>query len=113
VLAHAGFEVHEAADGAEGLRLARSLRPDVVLLDLLLPHVDGWTIASQLKADPAMAQTRVIAFSATAYPKDRARALEVGCDAFLTKPADLRSLVALVRRALANEPTTRAPEAPR
>jgi two-component system, cell cycle response regulator DivK len=86
VLERAGFRVAEAATGSEGLRLATLLRPAVVLLDLIMPGLDGWELARQLNANPATARTSIIALTALATADDHDRALLAGCDAVLTKP---------------------------
>lgn len=86
VLERAGFRVAEAATGNEGLRLATALRPAAVLLDLIMPGLDGWELARQLHKNPATAGTAIIALTALAMPEDHDRALLAGCDAVLTKP---------------------------
>jgi two-component system, cell cycle response regulator DivK len=89
-LARRGYEVAVAADGAEGLALARAEpAPDVVLMDMSLPVMDGWAVTRRLKADPATRAIPVIALTAHAMAGDRERALEAGCDDFETKPIDL------------------------
>lgn len=91
-----GFEVAVAADGAEGLERARSLRPDLVLLDLSLPVLDGWTVARILKRDAATSSIPVVALTAHAMAGDRERALAAGCDDFATKPVDFEALLAVI-----------------
>jgi two-component system cell cycle response regulator DivK len=86
VLERAGFRVAEASTGNEGLRLATALRPAAVLLDLIMPGLDGWELARQLHKNPATAGAAVIALTALAMPEDHDRALLAGCDAVLTKP---------------------------
>jgi len=92
LLAH-GFRVTEAKDGAEALQKAEAFRPDVVLLDLALPKMDGWTVARRLKSEERYGRVPVLAMSALDYPEEVRRAYEAGCDAFLPKPFDLRRLV--------------------
>jgi CheY-like chemotaxis protein len=94
----AGYRVSEAADGPEALAKALRRRPDVVLLDLAIPKLDGWTVARTLKADPGLKSVPVVAFSAFDYPNERKRAEVAGCDAFLAKPCDPAKLVETVRR---------------
>ena len=89
-----GFEVVMAGDGDEGLEKARSLAPDLVLLDLGLPMLDGWTVARVLKAEVATSSIPVIALTAHAMTGDRERALAAGCDEFATKPVDFEALLA-------------------
>jgi two-component system cell cycle response regulator DivK len=83
------YEVIGAPDGREGMRRARADKPDLILLDLTLPEVDGWTLAHQLKTDPETQGIIVVALTAHALPGDRKRALDAGCDGYITKPIDL------------------------
>ena len=99
-LVGAGYRVSEAADGPEALGKALRRRPDIVLLDLAIPKVDGWTVARTLKADPGLAQVPVVAFSGFDYPSERSRAQAAGCDAFLAKPCSLPQLLEMIRRLL-------------
>jgi len=96
----AGFEVMAAPDGETALRLAAERRPTVILLDLVLPGLDGWTVATRLRADESLCDVPIVAFSASVYPKQRAHALAVGCVGFLEKPANPREIVNIVRRAM-------------
>lgn len=97
----AGYRVSEAADGSEALGKALRRRPDIVLLDLAIPKLDGWTVARALKADPGLANVPVVAFSAFDYPNERSRAQAAGCDAFLAKPCALDQLLEIIKRLLA------------
>lgn len=81
-------EVMTAADGAAGLEAATRLRPDLILMDLSLPVIDGWEAARRLKADPALCQIPVIALTAHAMQGDEAKARACGCDDYLAKPID-------------------------
>lgn len=101
ILEHSGFHVLEAKDGEQALRLARDLLPHLVLMDISIPIVDGYEATRILKADPATAFIPVIALTAHAMVGDRALAAEAGCDAYLSKPAEPRRVVAEVRRLLA------------
>jgi CheY-like chemotaxis protein len=91
------FELIIASDGATGLQMAERERPDLVLLDLSLPVVDGWEVARRLRASPSTKGLRVIALTAHAMRGDDRRALEAGCDAYLTKPLDEDLLLATIR----------------
>jgi CheY-like chemotaxis protein len=95
-----GFEVVVAHDGVEGLARAVSDRPDLVLMDMSLPVVDGWEATRRMKADPATASIPVIALTAHAMLGDRERALEAGCDDYDTKPIDIERLLAKIRALL-------------
>jgi two-component system, cell cycle response regulator DivK len=99
LLSH-GYRVSDAKDGAEALLKVEAYRPDMILLDLALPRMDGWSVARQLKSDDRFRDVPVIAMSALDYPDEVERARESGCDAFLPKPVDLRRLLPLVEEAI-------------
>jgi CheY-like chemotaxis protein len=88
-----GFDVIMAVNGQEGVELAASQTPDLILMDMSLPVLDGWDATRQLKADPATAGIPVIALTAHAMESDREKALAAGCDDFDTKPIDLPRLL--------------------
>lgn len=92
-LARRGFEVLLAVDGEEGIRMTREQSPDIVLLDMSLPVIDGLEAARQLKADPKTHDIPLLALTAHALTEDRERALAAGCDDFDTKPVDLVRLL--------------------
>ncbi len=94
------YTVAEARDGQEGLEKARVVRPNLILLDLALPKMDGWEVARRLKADPALKAIPIIALTAYAMEGDEARALEAGCDAYVAKPILPKDLRAMVRGVL-------------
>ena len=85
-LGRRGYRVEEAADGHEALDKALALSPDVILMDLSLPGIDGWELARILKGDGRTSAIPIIALTAHALHGEQARALEAGCDAFVTKP---------------------------
>ena len=87
-----GYEVMIARDGAAGLAMAQSALPSVILMDLDLPIVDGWEATRRLKASPDTRGIPVIAVSSYAMPEDRRRALDAGCNAFFSKPVDMKAL---------------------
>ncbi len=89
-----GFEMLLAEDGLIGVDQARQGKPDLILMDMSLPNLDGWDASRQLKADPATAAIPIIALTAHAMAEDREKALAAGCDEFETKPVDLASLLA-------------------
>ncbi|MGH7266347.1 MAG: response regulator [Candidatus Rokuibacteriota bacterium] len=81
-----GFEMHDARDGREAIERARAIRPDVIVMDLGLPGVDGWAATRRLKADPVTARIPVIALTAHSLDDSRKKAVAAGCDVFCTKP---------------------------
>ena len=97
-----GFEIETAVDGAEGVKKARTVAPDLILMDMSLPVIDGWEATRRLKADPTTRDIPVIALTAHAMASDREKALEAGCDAYETKPVELPSLLAAIEKLLAN-----------
>jgi CheY-like chemotaxis protein len=92
-LAKRGFEVVMAVDGAEGVSMARSAAPDLILMDMSLPVMDGWTATRELKADAATRGIPVIGLTAHAMAGDREKCLEAGCDEYDTKPVDFPRLL--------------------
>lgn len=92
VLLAMDYAVIEAVDGFEAVAKAAQEKPDLILMDLSLPYKDGWTAAREIKADPALRDIPIIALTAHAMIGDRERALEAGCDDYLSKPVDLREL---------------------
>lgn len=95
-----GFQVIEAGDGAQGLALARSEQPDLVLLDVMMAGMDGLTVASTMKAEPALAGIPVVMLSALGSPNDVSAGLDTGVQGYLVKPFSPRELLALVERLL-------------
>ncbi len=98
-----GFEVLIARDGASGVEIARSERPDLILMDLGLPVLDGWEAARLLKADPATCGIPLIALSAHAMSGDRTQALDAGCDEYDVKPVEWPRLLMKIRALLPSE----------
>ena len=88
-----GFQVVFAMDGQEGIDLARGERPDVILMDMSLPVIDGWEATRRLKADDATRSVPVIGLTAHAMSGDREKAIEAGCDDYDTKPVELDRLI--------------------
>ena len=95
-----GFEVLLAIDGAEGLAVARERLPDLILMDMSLPVVDGWEATRQLKSEDATRRIPIIALTAHAMSGDRQRAVEAGCDDFDTKPIELTRLLEKIAQCL-------------
>jgi two-component system cell cycle response regulator DivK len=96
-----GYMVDEAGTGQEALVLAHRHRPDLILMDLRLPDLDGLAVTRALKADAETKQIPVVALTAFAMEGDRERALQAGCDGYITKPIDTRDLPVALRRYLA------------
>jgi CheY-like chemotaxis protein len=92
-----GYAVEIAVDGGEGVRLARELAPDLILMDMSLPVLDGWEATRQVKADPATQHIPVIALTAHAMSGDEDKARAAGCDDFDTKPVELERLLGKIR----------------
>ncbi len=88
-----GFEVVMAVDGQAGIDMASSTNPDIILMDLSLPVIDGWEATRQIKANPATQSTPIIALTAHAMAGDEQKALEAGCDDYDTKPVNLKRLL--------------------
>ncbi len=94
------FEILVAVNGNDGLAMVANERPDLVLMDLNLPDIDGWEVTRRLKADPSTAGIPVIALTAYAMAGDREKALAAGCDEFDTKPVDFDRLLQKVNALL-------------
>jgi two-component system, cell cycle response regulator DivK len=101
ILEHVGYRVLEARDGEEGVRRAREDHPDIILMDISIPKMDGWEATRHLKASDDTRGIPVIALTAHALEEDRQRALQVGCDGYLAKPIEPRRVVEEVGRFLA------------
>ena len=100
-LTRAGFTVVVAPDGEQGVAMAASDAPDLIVMDLSLPGLDGWEATRRLKARPATCAIPVIALSAPAMAGERVKALEAGCDDYDTKPVDFPRLLEKIRALLA------------
>ena len=86
----------EAADGLEAIEKAKQLRPDIVLMDISMPHMDGLEAIRRLREDPRFGSVPIVALTALAMPGDRERCLEAGATEYLSKPVDLKSLVRML-----------------
>jgi two-component system cell cycle response regulator DivK len=95
-----GYDVIMAVDGQEGVDSAVADKPDLILLDMSLPVLDGWTAARMLKADPGTAAIPIIALTAHALAGDREKALEAGCEDYDSKPVDLARLLGKIEAQL-------------
>jgi len=100
LLTSAGFEMIEALTGEDGVRLAESERPDLILMDIQLPGLDGYEATRRIKANPALRAIPIIAVTSYALSGDEVKAREAGCDDYVTKPFSPRALLAKVREHL-------------
>jgi two-component system cell cycle response regulator DivK len=100
LLAKHGYEVVEAVTGEEGIAMAESLRPDLILMDIQLPGLDGYEATRRIKANPALHDIPLIVVTSYALSGDDAKAFAAGCDAYIAKPVNLRKLLAKVREFL-------------
>ncbi len=96
-----GFRVTQASDGSEALDVARSDRPDLILLDLMMPVMDGWECLAALKADRALRDIPVFVVTGKSQGSDQERAFSMGADAFITKPFQAQTLISRIRESLA------------
>jgi CheY-like chemotaxis protein len=100
ILEFHAFTVLEAEDGADGIAIAQAERPDLILMDISIPIIDGLDATRRLKQDPATAAIPIVALTAHAQREDEMRAMEAGCDSYLAKPVEPHRVVAEVRRLL-------------
>jgi len=100
-----GYEVDLAVDGEQGVAMAQAAAPDLILMDMSLPVIDGWEATRRLKEDPATQHIPIIALTAHAMSGDREKALAAGCDDYDTKPTDLPRLLAKIEAFGGGEPT--------
>jgi len=108
VLQYEGYEVLTATNGLVGLKKAQTEQPDLVVLDVMLPGIDGFEICHRLRANPQTAQLPILMLSAKAQAVDKATGLKVGADDYLTKPADAAEIVRRVKKLLAEKATPRS-----
>ncbi|MFZ4483233.1 MAG: response regulator [Chthoniobacterales bacterium] len=97
-----GFAIIMAVDGQQGVEMARSEKPDLILMDMSLPVMDGWTATQTIKADAELAKIPVIALTAHAMAGDREKAMAAGCDDYDTKPIELPRLLEKIGKFLPN-----------
>ncbi|OYT99672.1 MAG: hypothetical protein CFE40_07630 [Burkholderiales bacterium PBB1] len=100
VLEHDGFAIESAPDAHEALQCIRSFQPELVLMDIQMPGMDGLELTRMLKADPLLQHIVVVAFTAYAMQGDETKMLAAGCDGYLSKPIDVRTFAASVRSLL-------------
>jgi len=104
LLERGGFQTISATDGRSGLETARTDQPDLILMDLTIPEIDGWHLAQQLKQDPATAKIPLLAMTAHILPGDRKKAMDSGCDGYITKPLDIPNFIPTIEKYIKNEP---------
>jgi two-component system cell cycle response regulator DivK len=104
ILAAEGYRVLEAGDAEEGMTVARRARPDLIMIDINMPELDGLTMTSMLKADPDFGNTPVVAITANVMKGDRERTLAAGCDGYIQKPIEVDEFPSQVAHYLQQEP---------
>ena len=97
LLTSVGYELCEATNGEEGVTMAEAWRPDLILLDIQLPGIDGYEVARRIKGNPALEKTPIIAVTSYALSGDDVKAYAAGCDGYVTKPFSPRALLAKIR----------------
>jgi CheY-like chemotaxis protein len=97
ILEKNGFETFLAANGRDGVNAAVKQRPDLIIMDMSMPEMDGWTATSIIKKDEQTKAIPLLALTAHALPGDRQRAMDAGCDEYITKPMDLDELVEAIQ----------------
>lgn len=95
-----GYHMEEAVDGLSGLEIAKEIMPDLILVDINLPDIDGTEVTDRLKNDPAMSHIPIVALTANAMFGDRERFLDAGCDGYLAKPISKKELLGIVAQFL-------------
>jgi len=109
MLAAEGYEVRVAVDAEEALGVLDGFRPRLILMDLQLPGMDGLTLTRRLKEDPATRDVAILALTAYAMKGDEEKARQAGCDGYITKPIDTRTLPVVIARVLAGEGRANSP----
>jgi len=103
ILERSDYEVFAATDGLTGIELASRLKPDLILLDIQLPGMDGYTVARNLRKNPDFADTPIVAVTSYAMPGDREKTIESGCSDYIEKPIDPDTFVARVKKHLPDQ----------
>jgi CheY-like chemotaxis protein len=98
ILEKHGYEVHAAQDGQQGIERAAAVRPDLILLDIQLPRMDGYTVARQLRTNPDLADIPIVAVTSYAMAGDRDKALAAGCNGYIEKPINPDTFVQQVEQ---------------
>jgi two-component system cell cycle response regulator DivK len=103
ILMAEGFQVIEASNASQALEILKRQTPELILMDINMPDIDGYTLTARLKALPSLKQVPIVAMTANALKGDRERSLEAGCDGYIQKPIDVDSLPMQIRRFLAQK----------
>ena len=103
-----GYNVVEAFDGQEALDILRKKRPDLILLDIMMPHLNGYQVCREIKKDAKLKQIPVLMLTAKAQESDKFWGLETGADDYITKPFEFESLIESIKKHLLNEKTVKA-----
>lgn len=98
ILGAEGFTVHEAANASIAMETLKSLKPDLILMDINMPDVDGYTLTAKIRALPEMRSVPIVALTANVMKGDMERSLQAGCDGYIQKPIDIDSIAAQVQR---------------
>ncbi len=109
LLERAGLDTIWARSGREGIDMAKANLPDLIIMDLSLPEMDGWTATERIKSDVATGHIPVVALTAHTLPGDRKRALEVGCDGYLSKPINISAFNEMLEDKLSNRRNKQKP----
>lgn len=112
LLMRAGYDTLWARNGREGILMAKEEKPDLILMDLSLPEIDGWTATERIKSDPETKHIPIAALTAHTLPGDRQRALDAGCDGYLSKPMNIPLFVDTVANLIAR-PDTKSKREPK
>lgn len=107
ILERAGYDVFLAVNGRDGVDAARFQKPDLILMDLGLPEMDGWLAAQKLKSEESTKSIPLFALTAHTLPGERKRAMQAGCDGYVSKPIHVEGFLRLIESALAVRPETR------
>ncbi len=99
-----GFDVATAVDGQDCLDKVSAIKPDVITLDVMMPRLDGWATAAQLRDDPLTSRIKLVLITARAQEDDRSRGIQIGVDAYLTKPFDPGEMIRIVRELAGTAP---------
>ncbi|PWH12666.1 MAG: response regulator [Anaerolineae bacterium] len=98
ILGAEGYTVHEAANASIALEKLKTLKPDLILMDINMPEVDGYTLTAQIRAIPEMSNVPIVALTANVMKGDRERSLQAGCDGYIQKPIDIDTIATQIQR---------------